>query len=492
MNRPVPLRHDFMGEGGEAGALMRAHDWASSPIGPPETWPQSLRTIVSLLLPSKFPMFVAWGPELTFLYNEAYAPILGAKHPRAMGQPFKDIWFEIWSDISPLIDRALAGEASFQENMPLTMLRKGFEEETYFTFSYSPVRDGDGTIAGMFCACTETTELVLANRRQAKAATALRESEARFRHLADHAPVMVWVTEANGSCSYLSRSWYEFTGQTEEEGLGFGWLDAVHPDDLAFVRQCFFAANENKREFRVDYRLRRADGSYRWAIDAAAPRVDENGIFLGFVGSVLDITDRKLAEEHRELLIHELNHRVKNTLATVQSIAAQTLRNASSIEQARSAFESRLLALSLAHDVLTRESWESASLVEIVGKAIEPYRAYGESRFHIDGTDVRVRPSMALALAMALQELATNAVKYGALSNAAGEVFVSWTVIPGAATPRLHLRWEERGGPPVEPPQRRGFGTRLIERSLAHELDGEVRIEFSRPGLICTVEAPLP
>lgn len=490
-DRTVSISLDFMNDGGDAGDLMRAQDWASSPLGPPETWPQSLRTIVSLMLTSKFPMFVAWGPDLIFLYNDAYAPILGKKHPWAQGRRFRDIWFEIWHDIGPLTDRALAGEASFHENMPLTMLRKGYEEETYFTFSYSPVRDESGSIAGMFCACTETTELVLADRRQAQAATALRESEARFRHMADHAPVMVWVTDTRGYCFYLSRSWYEFTGQAEEEGLGLGWVDAVHPEDRQLARESFLKATEMRTEFQVDYRLRRADGTYRWAIDAAVPRIDENGAFLGFVGSVLDITDRKLAEEHRELLIHELNHRVKNTLATVQSIAAQTLRNAPSIEHARPAFESRLFALSQAHDVLTRESWEAASLHEIAVRAIEPYRSRGEERFHISGIDVRVRPSMALALAMALQELATNAVKYGSLSNAEGKVFIAWAVQHPATASRLHLQWEEKGGPPVEPPQRRGFGTRLIERSLAQELDGEVRIDFVRTGVVCTVDAPL-
>src|SRR5918998_69483 len=152
--------HDFLAGGGEMGALMRAHDWSASPLGAPEAWSQSLRTVVSLLLNSKFPMFVAWGPELGFLYNDSYAAILGAKHPRALGGRFADIWAEIWPDIWPLVERALAGEASWLENLPLTTNRYGYDEQTYFTFSYSPVRDESGGIAGMFCACTETTSEV--------------------------------------------------------------------------------------------------------------------------------------------------------------------------------------------------------------------------------------------------------------------------------------------------------------------------------------------
>ena len=131
----------FLAGGGEMGALMRAHDWSASPLGAPDSWPQSLRSVVGLLLTSKFPMFVAWGEELGFLYNDPYAEILGAKHPQAVGERFQDIWREIWSDISPLIDAAMAGEATYRENLPLVMNRKGYDERTWFTFSYSPVWD---------------------------------------------------------------------------------------------------------------------------------------------------------------------------------------------------------------------------------------------------------------------------------------------------------------------------------------------------------------
>ena len=155
---------EFLQGGGETGALMRSLDWSRSPLGPPSGWPQSLRSVVGLLLHSRFPMFVAWGGELGFLYNDAYAEILGAKHPRAMGSRFRDIWSEIWGDISPLIDAALAGQATYREDLPLVMNRKGYDEQTCFTFSYSPVRDEAGRVAGMFCACTETTRRVVAER----------------------------------------------------------------------------------------------------------------------------------------------------------------------------------------------------------------------------------------------------------------------------------------------------------------------------------------
>lgn len=171
--RPAPIvQHSdpscnpltFLSGGGEVGALMRAHDWSTSPLGHPRDWPQALRTVVELMINSKFPMFVAWGPQLGFLYNDSYRDILGDKHPRALGQRFHDIWAEIWADIHPLIERALQGEAIYADRLPLTMHRRGYDEPTWFTFSYSPVRDENGVIAGMYCACVEVTEQVLAER----------------------------------------------------------------------------------------------------------------------------------------------------------------------------------------------------------------------------------------------------------------------------------------------------------------------------------------
>ncbi|WP_201859320.1 PAS domain-containing sensor histidine kinase [Microvirga soli] len=607
---------DFLTGGGEMGALMRAHDWSSSPLGSPEYWPQSLRAVVSLMLTSKFPMFVAWGPKLAFLYNDGYVPIFGAKHPHALGLPFREVWSEIWTDIEPLVTKALAGEATYHEDMHLVMERNGYPEDTWYTFSYSPVRDETGGIAGMFCACTETTQEVklravlreeqdrlrelfkqapgfmamlrgrehvfelvndaylqlVGHRRditgktvrealpeiegqgflelldkvytsgkpfvgrnlrvglqrqpgspveerfvdlvyqpvtdhegqvsgifaegydvteRVQAEDSLRESEARFRNLADNAPVMVWVTEADGTCTYLSRSWYEFTGQTPETGLGFGWLDAVHPEDSGWSGDVFRTANAEKGPFRVEYRLRRADGTYRWAIDAAAPRFGVDGTFLGYVGSVLDITDRKQVEEHRELLINELNHRVKNTLTIVQSMASQSLKQMSEENRPKvQAFEDRLFALARAHDVLTRENWEGAELREIINEVVEPYLRQKTKHFEIEGPHLRLIPRTALAIAMAIHELATNAAKYGALSVSSGCVFITWTVTSDE-NPHLELRWQERDGPPVSLPTRRGFGTRLIERSLATDVGGDVRLTYEPAGVVCVMSVPL-
>jgi two-component sensor histidine kinase len=205
-----------------------------------------------------------------------------------------------------------------------------------------------------------------------------------------------------------------------------------------------------------------------------------------------EIAERREAERHRELLVNELNHRVKNTLATVQSVAAQTLRTSEVDLEVRKRLDARLIALSDAHNLLTEHNWEGATLERVAEMALRPYRSHREDRFVVTGTDVALSPKSALALSMALHELVTNAIKYGALSSGEGQVSVSWRVDEEAGGSRLHMAWTERGGPPVAPPSRRGFGSRLIERGLAADLDGRVELAFPVTGVVCTIDTLLP
>ncbi|RYD46100.1 MAG: PAS domain S-box protein, partial [Sphingomonadales bacterium] len=203
-----------------------------------------------------------------------------------------------------------------------------------------------------------------------------------------------------------------------------------------------------------------------------------------------DVTEAKRSETHLRLLIDELNHRVKNMLAIVQGIAQQSFKADRDIVTARRAFEGRLAALSEAHNLLTREHWGLVSMTQIIGDAVRPH---GEpARFALDGPDLAIMPKTAISLALAIHELATNAVKHGALSNAAGQVAIRWARVAGENSHRLSLVWEESGGPDVHAPEHRGFGTRMIERGLAAELAGTVKIDFRSKGVVCTVDAPLP
>jgi PAS domain S-box-containing protein len=326
-------------------------------------------------------------------------------------------------------------------------------------------------------------------RRQSE--EALQESETRFRHMADSAPGLIWMTDAMGQVIFANMHYEHMFGRSATEMLGEGWKTIILPEDLEAHQTAFVNAFRRRQPFTTETRVVDKHHRVRWLRCEGVLRLSNRGEFLGYTGCNVDITEAKTAEEHLRLLVNELNHRVKNTLTTVQSIASQTLRNAPTTSAARSAIEQRLLALSRAHDVLTRENWEGANLREVVCQAIEPYQAQSEGRFDVHGYNVRLPPQMALAIAMALQELCTNAVKYGALSNETGRVGITWTLWNSPDGSRLEMCWEELGGPPVSPPQRRGFGTRLIERSLAQELHGEVRIEFAPTGVVCSLSAPV-
>jgi two-component sensor histidine kinase len=215
----------------------------------------------------------------------------------------------------------------------------------------------------------------------------------------------------------------------------------------------------------------------------ASPAGEPWGVFV----QGADVTDRVQAEEQRKLLLDELNHRVKNTLATVQAIAAQTLRSTPDAESFRTAFEARIMALSATHNLLTATSWRSASLHDLVETELHPY---GSGRYRLDGPEVMLSPAEAVALGLVFHELATNAVKYGALSAPGGEVALRWAISAETGTKRLEFRWTERGGAPVQPPRRRGFGSRLIETSLAGR-GGSARLDYAQEGLSCVLELPL-
>jgi signal transduction histidine kinase/CheY-like chemotaxis protein len=260
---------------------------------------------------------------------------------------------------------------------------------------------------------------------------------------------------------------------------------AVAAADLPMHRA---ARGEEVRDCEEEVRF--DDGSARFILTNATPIRDASGKVTGAVAAAVDITARKQADEQRELLINELNHRVKNTLASVQSVAMQTLRNSASLSAFQDAFVSRLVALSRAHDLLTRGNWHSASLRDIVRQTLDPYGLDG-SRLRFDGPDIWLSPSAAVTLSMGLHELATNAVKYGALSAPNGRIEVGWTVENGPERRSLAITWTERGGPPVDPPSRRGFGSRLIERGIAQDLDGEVDLAFESAGVQCRIRLPL-
>lgn len=214
-------------------------------------------------------------------------------------------------------------------------------------------------------------------------------------------------------------------------------------------------------------------------------------LLIGLSFAVSMAAQMARAAAHRELLINELNHRVKNTLTTVQSIVARTLRGEPDQARSRSLLESRLMALSRTHNVLSEENWDSADLHDIAAQALAPFAGHDRTRLHVGGPTVRLRPRAALTVSMVLHELATNAAKYGALSNTTGRVSLTWSIRDAEQEPRLRLVWRETGGPDVKPAERKGFGSTLIDQGIAHELGGTASLDFDPGGVICTIEFPL-
>jgi PAS domain S-box-containing protein len=309
---------------------------------------------------------------------------------------------------------------------------------------------------------------------------ALHESEERFRLVAENAPVNLWMGDLEGRCVYLNRAQREFWGVGADLSQ-FSWNDTLLPEDAAGLWAVFSTAMQRREPFRVEARYRRADGAIRTLATEAQPRFDGSGAFLGMIGVNVDVTEARLAEKRQRLLVNELNHRVKNTLATVQSLAYQTTRGKTAMALVDD-FLARLMALSAAHDVLTRESWEAADLQDIVQQAIRPYELPQRQRFVVDGCAVRVSPRASLAISMALHELATNAVKYGALSTDTGEVAIRWKIVNDELA---QLEWAESGGPPVVEPSRHGFGSRLLQRGLVGDLGASPTLTYAPEGVTC-------
>jgi two-component sensor histidine kinase len=249
------------------------------------------------------------------------------------------------------------------------------------------------------------------------------------------------------------------------------------------------ALKENRPVRGAEAIAERPDGTRRWFAPYPTPLRDSAGRLTGAINMLVDITERKEAEREQKLLIDELNHRVKNTLATVQSLIAQTARSTDDIGDFQKTVEGRILALSHAHNQLSERRWTSAELSHLLRSGLEPYLARGN--VVLSGEPVQIPPQIALMVSMAVHELATNASKYGALSSPEGAINVNWAVKANGAGPRLRLCWHERNGPPVIEPGRKGFGTRLLERGIEMELGGSTLIEFASTGLRCEIEIPL-
>jgi PAS domain S-box-containing protein len=355
---------EFPSGGGELGALIRALDWSKTSLGPIAAWPAPLKAAISLMLPAQAQIVLFWGAEFIALYNDAYAPTIGEKHPRALGRPARESWSELWDDLEPLLRRVLeAGETVVAKDRPFYIERHGYPENVYFDISYSPIRDEAGEVGGVLCIVNETTE-------------------------------------------------------------------------------------------------------------------------------------RVVAQEQQRLLLRETNHRLKNLFAMVDAMIGLSVRSARTPQDFAEALRGRLAALLRAKELARPGTMgtghaviERTTVDALVRTILQPYEDGGSrERISASGPHVVVGAASLTSLALALHESATNAVKYGALSEPNGTIRIAWQVHGDD----FRLDWEESGGPALAAaPNAQGFGSVLTERSITHQLGGKIEYDWQPKGLKLTITVPL-
>lgn len=378
------------------------------------------------------------------------------------------------------VSEALRAQAPVKDREIVVEAASG--QRLHLLTNTDPVRDDHGEVIGAI-ACFQSVSAI------GRARESLRQERAWARRMFENSPVAVYWTDALGYVRAFNPAAEILWGRRPEFGrdrwCGFVRLFHVDGRPMAHEEGPLATAILTGRSIvggEIGYE--RPDGGRGSVLAYPTPLYDDAGTLVGAINMLVDITDRKQAETRQKVLLDELNHRVKNTLATIQSLAGQTFRGDGAPEAMAAAFEARLLALSKAHDQLAERHWSDADLKSLATAVLAPFEGRSVA---LDGGPLRLSPRAAVTIAMALNELAANAERFGALSTPDGQLRVSWRS-DGAGG--LVLTWVETNGPPVSPPLRRGFGRRFLEAALSRELGGHAELEFAPEGLRCTIRTP--
>lgn len=340
----------------------------------------------------------------------------------------------------------------------------------------SPVRDEWGTVVGASKIARDAGPYL-------KQQAALVQAMARFETLADNIAQLAWMANPDGALFWYNKQWYDYTGTNFEQMDGWGWEAVQHPDHLARVKQRWIETLASGEEWEDTFPLRRHDGEYRWFLSRAKPVRDGDGQILRWFGTNTDITEQLEQAEQIRILLMEVNHRSKNMLATVQALVRRSVDGSDDFVRS---FQDRIRSLAVNQDILVRREWRTVPLEELVHLQLT-FLEDAQAAIVTSGPDLNLSPRAAEVIGMALHELATNSLKYGALSCDSGQVAVDWQVDGG----EVQVRWCESGGPPVSPPTRKGFGTTLICDVPQRQFGGNSTLAYSPEGVCWTLTAPL-
>ncbi|WP_201836096.1 sensor histidine kinase [Microvirga zambiensis] len=365
-----------------------------------------------------------------------------------------------------------------------TRIRRHDGEHRWFLTRAIPVRNSEGAITAWSGTTTDIHDRRLAEE-------ALRASEARFRTIVETANEGIWLIGADARTQFVNARMAAMLGCTPDEMTGRPALEFTFPEDEPNHRERVGRNLAGETE-QFEIRFRRKDGTAIPVLAATSALRDESGQVSGALGMFSDMSEKKHLEEQQALLMRELHHRVKNTLSTVQALVNSTARNAPSVKNFRDSLTQRIMSLAKTHTLLFDNEMAGVQLRDILRSELEPYDDQTGTRVILTGPDLDVPAHLTLAVGMAVHELTTNAAKYGALSSPQGRVQVTWS-LPAAdvGESKIRLEWVEQGGPPVAVPDRKGFGTTLLERVLSRQLGGEVEVAFAPEGLRVRVEAAL-
>ncbi len=348
-----------------------------------------------------------------------------------------------------------------------------------------PYRNVENFIAGVLLTFMDVTAT-------AQAEKALMESEERFRNIAQTVPAFLFIATPSLEWQYVNPAFYQYTGLPEGEGLGSRWLSVLHPDDAQEYRRLLALSTQTGSPVELEFRLRDASGTYQWFLGKTHAIMSPAGKVSQWFGSCINIHARRLAENRQNLLLTELQHRVKNILAVVRSLANRTAENTETLEDFVAHFDGRLSAMGRTQNILARSPEGGVDLTELVHEELVGHAAHFDDQVEVSGPEIKLRAKPAQTLGLAIHELTTNAIKYGALSTRSGHIKVSWRVGERLGDPRLTFEWLESGVPVIDQaPARNGFGRELIERGLPYDLRANTALEFRQGGVRCVMEIPL-